>query len=71
MKVDRDVDKVLDKSDAIITNAGYQQLEQKKQSPGEDDFIDASIVTDDYVEFNVSDTDDMGLPVGLREQPMG
>ncbi|QGF20275.1 hypothetical protein SEA_SIXAMA_96 [Gordonia phage Sixama] len=72
MKVDRDVEKVLDKADAIVTNAGYQILDKKnkRQGPSQDDYVYA-LTDDGAVEFDVSPTNDMGLPEGLRETPLG
>lgn len=65
MSLDRDIDKVLTKTDAAITDAGYKELEIMQET------ADDVVVYEDSVEFDVSQSDyETGIPEGLREMPV-
>ena len=80
MTIDRDVDKVLQKTDAILTNAGYKELRADPDTAEEpsEDYSTASRAPNDgmkvsrnYVEFEVSDIGyDTGIPRGIKERPL-
>lgn len=85
MTLDKEIDKVLQRTDAILTKAGYGIVDDGFSTGGIDEYADsdetesAPLPTESSVQFvdssKVVDDDnedvryDSGIPAGLREAP--